>query len=82
VIAWFSLDRWLGVMWFSSPKPPPPPPPPPPPDESEAEKAAGEARRRARQRRGRGATVLTSPTGAPLGTSTEGGPQPQRTLGQ
>jgi hypothetical protein len=59
--------------------PPPPPPPPPPVMETapgEADEAARKAREQAARKRGRSKTILTSPTGAPLGeTATTGQPR-------
>lgn len=62
-------------MSFGGGSPPPPPAPPPPLTETapgEADRAAEEARAKAAKRRGRSKTILTSPTGAPLGDQQTG----------
>ena len=78
---WSRLARESGWLRFGGSSPPPPPPPPPPLEDTsarEADAAASEARQRAQKRRGRSKTILTSPTGAPLGDTMFGG---QPTLG-
>lgn len=59
---------------FSTPKPPKPAPAPAPiVDTTAADEAAAKAKSVANKRKGRSSTILTSPTGAPLGNSATGG---------
>lgn len=50
-------------------------PPPPPPDTTAADTAAANAKIEAKRKRGRNANILTSPAGAKLGESGQGGSQ-------
>jgi hypothetical protein len=68
---------FVTVMWFQ-PDIPKNQPPPPPPDTAAADKAAADAKIEARRKRGKAGTILTSPAGAKLGESGQGG---QKTLG-
>ena len=68
---------WFGVMWLS-PDVPKPRDPPPPIDTTAADKAEADAAKTAKRKKGKAATVLTSPAGAKLGESGQGG---QQTLG-
>lgn len=56
------------LLWFSTPKPPKPQPAPAPiVDTTAADEAAAKAKGQAKRKKGRQQTILTSPTGAPLG---------------
>jgi hypothetical protein len=68
---------FVTVMWFQ-PDIPKNQPAPAPPDTSAADKAAADAKIEARRKRGNAANRLTSPAGAKLGDSGQGG---QKTLG-
>jgi hypothetical protein len=66
------------VFWFAPKIPKNEPAPVTPLDTAKTDEADAAARKAARKKQGHSANILTSPTGAPLGDSGQGG---QKTLG-
>lgn len=70
---------WFGVFHFAPDIPKNEPAPAPIADTTAADEAAARARAEQRRKKGRASTILTSPAGAKLGESGQGG---NKTLGQ